>query len=87
MPRSMPPSVAAATAHTDAATLPDPLVVQLHELCRSHRTRAKWVLVPGHALGHTLGERLAREGTNWANLRFTPPFDLALEMAAPFLVE
>src|SRR5262249_35249655 len=35
----------------------------------------------------TLGERLAREGTSWASLRFTPPFELALEMAAPFLVE
>jgi hypothetical protein len=30
---------------------------------------------------------LAREGTSWASLRFTPPFELALEMAAPFLVE
>ncbi|MFQ5829944.1 MAG: PD-(D/E)XK nuclease family protein [Candidatus Methylomirabilia bacterium] len=47
----------------------------------------KWVIVPTHALGHTLGERLALEGTGWANLRFTPPLDLALEMAAPFLVE
>jgi ATP-dependent helicase/nuclease subunit B len=45
------------------------------------------VLVPGYGLGHTLGERLAREGTSWASLRFAPPFDLALEIAAPFLVE
>ena len=65
----------------------DPFLTQLAELCRTERTRAKWVLVPGHALGHTLGERLAREGTSWASLRFTPPFELALEMAAPFLVE
>jgi ATP-dependent helicase/nuclease subunit B len=65
----------------------DPFVRQLHDLCRAHRTRPKWILVPGHAVGHTLGERLAREGTSWASLRFTPPFDLALEMAAPFLVE
>ena len=71
---------------TDPLTA-DPFVVQLHELCRAHRTRPKWVLVPGHALGHTLGERLTREGTIWASLRFTPPFELALEMAAPFLVE
>jgi hypothetical protein len=40
-----------------------------------------------HALGQTLGERLALEGTNWANLRFTTPLDLALQMAAPFLVD
>jgi ATP-dependent helicase/nuclease subunit B len=65
----------------------DPFVAQLRELCQAHRTRAKWIFVPGHAVGHTLGERLAREGASWANLRFLPPFDLALEMAAPFLVE
>jgi PD-(D/E)XK nuclease superfamily len=65
----------------------DPFLVQVDQLCRVQVTRPKWVFVRGHALGHTLGERLAREGTNWASLRFTPPFELALEMAAPFLVE
>jgi len=65
----------------------NPFLSQLAELCRTERTRAKWVLVPSHALGHTLGERLALEGTSWANLRFTTPLDLALPMAAPFLVE
>ena len=65
----------------------DPFVAQLHELCRAEPTRAKWVFVPGLNLGHTLGERLALEGTSWANLRFTPPLELALWMAAPFLVE
>ena len=58
--------------------MPDPFVAQLHELCRAEPTRAKWVFVPGHGLGHTLGERLVREGTSWANLRVTPPLDLAL---------
>ncbi len=65
----------------------DPFIRQLAELCRSHPTGAKWVFVPSHALGHTLGERLALEGTSWANLRFTTPFGLAVRMAAPFLVE
>ncbi len=65
----------------------DPFVAQLAGLCRAHATRAKWVLVSSHAVGHAFGERLAREGTNWANLRFKTPFDLALEIAAPFLVE
>jgi ATP-dependent helicase/nuclease subunit B len=65
----------------------DVFVAQLQDLCRAEPTRAKWVFVPGHGLGHTLGERLALEGTGWANLRFTPPLDLALQMAAPFLVE
>jgi RecB family exonuclease len=64
-----------------------PFLAQLAELCRAEPTRAKWVVVPTHTLGHTLGERLALEGTGWANVRFTTPLDLALPMAAPFLVE
>ena len=50
-------------------------------------TRAKWVFVPSHAIGRTLGERLALDGTNWLNLRFVTPLDIALRMGAPFLVE
>src|ERR1700685_3800512 len=64
----------------------DPFVSQLAELCTTHRTRAKWVLVPNHAIGRTLGDRLVLEGTNWANLRFVTPLDVALRMGAPFLV-
>lgn len=62
-------------------------LTQLAELCRTERTRAKWVIVPTYTLGHTLGERLALEGCGWANVRFTTPLDLALPMGAPFLVE
>ena len=65
----------------------DPFVAQLARLCTTHRTRAKWVFVPTHALGRTLGERIALEGTNWLNLRFVTPLDIALRMGAPFLVE
>ena len=65
----------------------EPFVEQLAELCRVERTRAKWVFVPNHALGLTLGERLARDGCDWANLRFVTPLDIAVRMAAPFLVE
>jgi hypothetical protein len=65
----------------------DHFVAQLAELCRAERTRPKWVFVPSYAIGHTLGERLVLEGTDWANLRFTRPLDVALAMAAPFLVE
>jgi hypothetical protein len=32
-------------------------------------------------------ERIALEGTNWINLRFVTPLDIALRMGAPFLVE
>lgn len=64
-----------------------PFLTQLADLCRTERSRAKWVIVPTHTLGHTLGERLALDGSGWANVRFTTPLDLALPMAAPFLVE
>jgi hypothetical protein len=65
----------------------DPFVDQLNRLCIAYPTRAKWVLVPTHAIGRTLGERIALEGTNWLNLRFVTPLDIALRMGAPFLVE
>ena len=66
---------------------PEPFVAQLADLCRAEPTRAKWVFVPSHAIGPTLGDRLAREGTSWANLRFVTPLDIAVRMAAPFLLE
>src|SRR5438046_3511226 len=65
----------------------DPFLEQLKGLCANYPTRAKWVFVPTHALGRTLGDRLVLEGTNWANLRFVTPLDIALRMCAPFLVE
>lgn len=42
----------------------DPWVEQLKDCCRQFPTRAKWVLVPTHFVGHTLGERLDLERTN-----------------------
>ena len=45
------------------------------------------MFVPTHAVGLTIGERIALEGTNWLNLRFVTPLDIALRMGAPFLVE
>jgi hypothetical protein len=65
----------------------EPFVAQLANLCAAHRTRAKWVFVPSHALGWTLGDRLVLEGNDWANLRFVTPLDIALRMGAPFLVD
>src|SRR5271167_2453343 len=65
----------------------DPFLDQLKGLCTSYPTRAKWVFVPTRALGRTLGDRLVLEGTDWANLRFVTPLDIALRMGAPFLVE
>lgn len=64
----------------------DGLVAELVALCRAHPTRAKWVFVLSHAIGRTIGDRLALEGSDWANLRFVTPFEIALRMGAPFLV-
>ena len=65
----------------------DPFLQQLTELCRTDVTRPKWVFVPSHAIGRIIGERIALAGTNWLNLRFVTPLDIALRMGAPFLVE
>ena len=65
----------------------DPFIDQLKSLCTKYPTRSKWVFVPDHAIGRTLGERITLEGTNWLNLRFVTPLDIALRMGAPFLVE
>lgn len=65
----------------------DPFVNQLAALSKEHVTRNKWVFVPSHAIGRTFGERIALSGTNWLNLRFVTPLDIALRMGAPFLVE
>jgi ATP-dependent helicase/nuclease subunit B len=65
----------------------DVFIEQLEALCREHVTRNKWVFVPSHAMGRTIGERLALGGTSWLNLRFVTPLDVALRMSAPFLVE
>jgi len=65
----------------------DAFIEQLKQLCAAHPIRNKWVFIPSHAIGRTLGERLTLEGTNWLNLRFVTPLDIALRMAGPFLVE
>ncbi len=65
----------------------EPFLEQLMALCAAHPTRAKWVFVPTHGVGRTIGDRLALGGSGWANLRFVTPFDVALAMGAPFLVE
>ena len=81
------PRVTRAGPAGSSLEMTDPFIQQLVDMCRRAPTRAKWVIVPSHAIGHTIGDRLARDGTSWANLRFVTPLDLALRMAGPFLVE
>ena len=65
----------------------DPFVARLAHLCKAHSTRAKWVFVPTHESGRTLGDRLVLEGTDRADLRFVTPLDIAIRMGARFVVE
>lgn len=64
----------------------NPFLEQLADLARAQRTRTKWVFLPYSALKWTLSERLLHAGQPWANFRFTTPFELALESAAPDLL-
>ncbi|MBI3929091.1 MAG: hypothetical protein HY319_26340 [Armatimonadetes bacterium] len=64
----------------------EPFISQLARLVREERTTGKWVFVPYPSLKWTLSERLLHGGCSWANLRFVTPFEVALELAAPFLL-
>lgn len=64
----------------------DPFIQHLLATAVTHRTEVKWVFVPYPGLKWTLGERLLHLGQPWANFRFTTPFELALETAAPDLI-
>ena len=63
----------------------DFLLQQIVEFMQNRSAGTRWILVPTPAGGHTLGERLAREGIAWANLRFTTAIDLAASIAGPIL--
>lgn len=54
---------------TERPSDPVRLISALAALCREHPTAEKIVVVPSLALGHQLGDRLARL-TPWINLRF-----------------
>ena len=48
----------------------DPFVERLAEICAANPTAEKWVVLPSVSIGLSVGERLAREGLAWVNLRF-----------------
>jgi ATP-dependent helicase/nuclease subunit B len=53
------------------------LLAVLAELCRKAPLGEKIVVVPSLALGHQIGDALARAGTAWVNLRFETTRTLA----------
>lgn len=58
------------------------MIAALCDACREHPTVEKWVMLTSLAQGQALGERLAREGNPWINLRFTTPAELARDLAS-----
>jgi ATP-dependent helicase/nuclease subunit B len=64
----------------------DAFVEKLAEICRAHPTAEKWVVLPPLSVGLAIGERLARAGRAWINLRFTTPAQIAEGLAGPRLV-
>jgi len=58
-------------------------IKQLADLCSDHPVTPKTVFVPSVQAGVALGTALAREGTNWINLRFSTPEDIAREISEP----
>lgn len=65
----------------------DVFLQQIVGLCRAERTTAKWVLFRDLRQAHTMSERVVRDGTDWVNLRCETLYRLALDLAAPFLLE
>ncbi len=54
----------------------------LAAICREHPLREKVVVVPSLAVGHQIGDALARSGTHWIHLRFETTRTLADAVAS-----
>jgi hypothetical protein len=59
----------------------DPFVDGLATICERHPTAEKWVVLPSVGVGLSVGERLARGGRAWLNLRFTTSARIAERVA------
>ena len=64
----------------------DAFVERLAEVCRAQPTAEKWVVLPSVSVGLAIGERLARTGRPWINLRFATPAQIVEQVAGPRLV-
>jgi ATP-dependent helicase/nuclease subunit B len=61
------------------------LVAEIARVCAENPLEEKVLVVPSLLTGHTLVERLAREGHPWINLRVATARTLALDLAGPAL--
>jgi ATP-dependent helicase/nuclease subunit B len=89
LPEAPPTMLAPDRGPDDVGASPagDPFFHQLVSLARTQRTRNKWIFVPEISLHWMLAERLLHSGADWVNFRFHTPFQVALDMAAPYLVQ
>jgi RecB family exonuclease len=67
----------------DPARIGPGAVASLAAVCRERPLEEKIFVAPSLSIGHTLVERLAREGHAWANLRVETIRTLALDIAGP----
>ncbi len=61
------------------------LIASLAAVCRAHPLEEKVLVAPSLPIGHTLVERLAREGNAWVNLRVETARTIALGIVGPEL--
>lgn len=57
----------------------------LARICNEYRLQEKLLFVPSYAIGHQIGEYLAKTGTSWINLRATTVAGHAQELAGSWL--
>jgi ATP-dependent helicase/nuclease subunit B len=69
----------------EAEPAPSDLLASLGAACRARPLDEKVLVAPTLAIGHTLVERLAREGHPWINLRVETVRTIALGIAGPGL--
>jgi RecB family exonuclease len=60
---------------------------ELAAICKEHRFDEKLLFVPSYAIGHQLGEFLAKSGHAWINLRPTTVSGFAQELVGPDLAK
>jgi len=59
----------------------------LASICKAHLVDCKWLLAPWHRTAHQWIEALVRDGQPVVNLRSTTVLSLALDLAAPKMLE
>lgn len=67
------------------AAEPSSLIDSLAAACRAHPLEEKILIAPSLRVGHTLAERLAREGHPWVHVRVETVRTLALRLVGPDL--